>query len=364
MNNTNTIPSTAGLSTLERAKFGPGMLLQHEDLEMLNTYTRELNRLMFKSLFGCGVVCGLKVEVDTNCGLTVVVGAGLALSCCGDPIYVPKGDKVDINPDCAPDVTGPFWVMLCPTVKCCAPRPSACPSDDDETTSECTRERDGYLIKVMSGTDRPKCACGCDRDDPAWNTTADSTCRCVNPELECYAAHYAGECGCDCDDCSDCKCECILLARLEKGANEWEVDYRVRRFVRPVLMRDPFVTPKGNVEMKTQSMKSEVDRAAINAARGAIIEAAEKAALAEAKKIVGEIAPIGQNAVKELMKEINPKDLAEKAMKEAMAQPENAVAGAAAPPYAEAVAEVAAEQPAEQKAGGKNKAADKKIEPK
>ena len=41
-----TVVSKPGLSTLVRPKFGPGMLLQHEDLESLNTYTRELNRLI------------------------------------------------------------------------------------------------------------------------------------------------------------------------------------------------------------------------------------------------------------------------------------------------------------------------------
>ena len=67
------------------------MLLQHEDLEQLNVYTRELNRLMFRSLFGCGVVCGLVVGTDVKCGkVNVTVGSGLALDCQGDPIYVPQ----------------------------------------------------------------------------------------------------------------------------------------------------------------------------------------------------------------------------------------------------------------------------------
>ena len=57
MNGT-TLSSIKGTSTLVRPKFGPGMLLQADDLDSLTTYTRELNRLMFRSLFGCGVVCG------------------------------------------------------------------------------------------------------------------------------------------------------------------------------------------------------------------------------------------------------------------------------------------------------------------
>jgi hypothetical protein len=71
-------------------------------------------------------------------------------------------------------------------------------------------------------------------------------CWCVNPEHPCYADHYAGKCGCDCEDCANCDCDCVLLARLdlstrENGEQGWSVDHRVRRFIRPMLMRDPQV---------------------------------------------------------------------------------------------------------------------------
>ena len=83
-----------GTSTLVHAKFGPGMLLQHEDLEQLNIYTRELNRLMFRSLFGCGVVCGLVVGTDVKCGkVSVTVGSGLALDCQGAAAAERRGGR-------------------------------------------------------------------------------------------------------------------------------------------------------------------------------------------------------------------------------------------------------------------------------
>src|SRR5512136_306329 len=102
MNKTNvTIASTKGMSKLERAKFGPGMLLQHEDLEQLNAYTRDLSRLLFKSFFGCGVICGLVVSVDSKCGkVYLTVGAGLALACSGDPVEVPKNQSFALDEDC------------------------------------------------------------------------------------------------------------------------------------------------------------------------------------------------------------------------------------------------------------------------
>jgi hypothetical protein len=255
-----TVNSVRGTSTLVRPRFEPGMLLQHEDLDQLSTYTRELNRLMFRSLFGCGVVCGLVVEVEDskkNCGKAyIAVGSGLALDSCGDPIYVPRKQRLAIDEDCEKNLESPLWVILCRTSNCCAPRTSICASDDDETTSVCTREREGYQIRVVSK--QPSCGCGCDspeETDPVQtDVNVDSVvvqgehdCLCVNPELPCYVDHYAGRCGGDCGDGSGgscgCDCDCVVLAALHRPNEEtdWAADHSVRRFIRPVLMRDPQV---------------------------------------------------------------------------------------------------------------------------
>ena len=260
MNKSNTtLASKKGMGTLARAKFAPGMLLQHEDLDQLNNYTRDLSRLMFRSLFGCGVICGLVVKVELECGkLKITVGAGVALSCSGDPIEVPSDISVLLDRECHPDMSDKLWVVLCGTVKCCAPRTSMCETDDDETKSECTRERDGFEIHVVS--ERPACICGCPEPEPqperpqpppnneqpvpliAADQPAPVDCKCVDPNLKCYEDHYAGRCGCHCDDCDDCDCKCVLLVRLDRDEQDnWTTDHSVRRFVRPVLMRDPQV---------------------------------------------------------------------------------------------------------------------------
>lgn len=264
MNKSNaTVATQKGMSTLARPKFAPGMLLQHEDLEQLTYYTRDLSRLLFRSLFGCGVMCGLVVETKIDCGkLKIIVAPGLALSCSGDPIEVPDGATVWLDKECHPDMGKTLWVKLCGTVKCCAPRTSMCESDDDETKSECTREREGFEISVESA--RPPCICGCPepktdigQNHPDTQTQTGQTpiarpmiregevadCKCADPADPCYEKHYLGECGCHCDDCKDCDCKCILLARLtfNEAKKEWETDHSVRRFIRPVLMRDPKV---------------------------------------------------------------------------------------------------------------------------
>jgi hypothetical protein len=266
MNKSNTmLTSKKGMSTLARAKFAPGMLLQHEDLEQLNDYTRDLSRLMFRSLFGCGVICGLVVEPELECGnVKLTIGAGVALSCAGDPIEVPSDVSVVMARECHPNMGDILWVVLCGTTKCCAPRTSMCESDDDDTKSECTREREGYEIRVESK--RPPCVCGCPEpktdqeqgqsgDSPNQDTGEDQLglstteepkvidCKCADPTSPCYEHHYNGECGCHCDECSDCDCKCVLLARVyyDTQKDEWLTDHSVRRFVRPVLMRDPQV---------------------------------------------------------------------------------------------------------------------------
>src|SRR5687767_6061600 len=96
MNNANEpVGIETGLSTLVRPRFGPGMLLQHEDLEQLTTYMRDLSRLLFQSFFGCGVVCGLVVKGETKCErVQVTVSPGVALACSGDPVQVPAEKTV------------------------------------------------------------------------------------------------------------------------------------------------------------------------------------------------------------------------------------------------------------------------------
>lgn len=268
MNKTNlTVATKADASKLVKPKFGPGMLLRAEDLDLLKDYTRDLSRLMFRSLFGCGVVCGLVVRVYEDCGMVLVeVQAGLAIACSGDPIYVPKDVKFPLHDDCEDVSEGEqVWIMLCGKEKCCGPRTSICASDEDDSPVECTREKDWYEIRVV--TSPPECVCSClEKHDETGEKgqvgnqgsaqggagagqsggAADNKVDCKCATGPCYEDHYAGLCKCHCGDCSDCECKCVLLAVAEpvEGETDWKVDHSVRRFVRPVLMRDPKVATK------------------------------------------------------------------------------------------------------------------------
>jgi hypothetical protein len=235
-----------GTSGLTRPRFGPGQLLRDDDLTQGVAYTRDLSRLLFKSLLGCGVMCGLVVDWSYSCNkLNVVVGAGVALDCDGDPVWVQSPQTIVIDFDCTgSDVPDYVWVVLRGYEKCCAPRAAQCGCDDEDPAPQCTREVEAFEIRVLG--ERPKCVCGCPEPDGDETHLLDSRCRCVNPDPQwCYGKHYDGSCGCNCGDCEDCECDWILLARLKyNGDSEhpaWTVDHRVRRFIRPVLMRDPRV---------------------------------------------------------------------------------------------------------------------------
>ena len=253
-----------GDSYLVKARFGPGMLLEHEDLESLTTYTRELSRLLFRSLFGCGVVCGLVVRPGDKCGqLTVTIEPGVALDCAGDPIHVPKPVTIPIGDDCTAPLPDHLWVWLCGKSKSCAPRTSSCGCDDEDSHPILSRERFGYEIHVASG-DFPDCVCGC-REDPV-PFESEEGCQCANPMDPCYSAHYGGECGCECGDCKDCDCKCVLLAKLVAKDNVWTADHTVRRFVRPVLIANPLpqdaTVTLGAAAAAARAVKDEVKEAA------------------------------------------------------------------------------------------------------
>ena len=124
----------------------------------------------------------------------------------------------------------------------------------------CTREREGFEIRIVS-EDEPKCVCRCKPGRPLFKET---TCKCVDPELPCYKDHYDGKCSCECQDCDGGCCDCVLLARLDRpdlAKPDWIADHRVRRFVRPVLMRDP------QVEIEQKKRKRRRPNAKSTAAR-------------------------------------------------------------------------------------------------
>jgi hypothetical protein len=250
--NANIVKMEKGTSKLVRPRFSPGLLLRDDDLRTGVDYTRELSRLLFRSLFGCGVVCGLEVEAGLKCGkLVVTINPGVALSRCGDPIHVQDPVKISVDPTCGEKIPDTLWAILCRTERCCAPRSAVCGCEEEDSASVCTREQEGFEIRLVKGVEGD-CICKCNGESGSFGDRAQvdiGDCWCADPCSECYKKHYAGLCECEC-----CEPDCVVLAVLTQsvgttGLDEsgqgntedrnWTADHGVRRFVRPVLMRDP-----------------------------------------------------------------------------------------------------------------------------
>ena len=89
-------PACGGLECLCRPRFFPGQLLTDEDLNRLDRYIVDKNKLHNRYLHGWGVACGLEVVCDPCSDTSVVVRAGYALSPCGDDIVVCRDDSVNV----------------------------------------------------------------------------------------------------------------------------------------------------------------------------------------------------------------------------------------------------------------------------
>lgn len=83
------------LECLCRPRFFAGQMLSEADLNRLDRYMVEKNRLQNRHLHGWGVVCGLEAFCDP-CGDGVKVSEGYALSPCGDDIVVCRDALVDV----------------------------------------------------------------------------------------------------------------------------------------------------------------------------------------------------------------------------------------------------------------------------
>jgi hypothetical protein len=283
------LADNAGKSPIERPLFNVGQLLEDEDLNASVTYTLELMRLMFRSLFGCGVICGLDVHARLTCAgrtLTVEVSPGLALDCLGNPIHVPSSVSTHYEMPC--DIPNAVWVALYYEEKSFRPKDVSC-NADEAPQNVYTRKAHGFRIKLYD--QQPECACSCapkvaqaaqgpahkccdDKQKPAETKPA-STSTTPAPAAPsavtvaanggdkgsaghsvetspaataladqllwaCYGAHHKGECGCECG------ASCVLLGvvRLPKPIPTSESDNHaiilkpdmsMRRSIRPVL---------------------------------------------------------------------------------------------------------------------------------
>jgi hypothetical protein len=80
----------------ERPRYFCGHLLTDADLSKEQRYVIEKNKLYHRSLHGHGVVCGLGLTCDPECGGRIIIGKGYAIDDCGNDLIVCEPRSFDV----------------------------------------------------------------------------------------------------------------------------------------------------------------------------------------------------------------------------------------------------------------------------
>lgn len=180
-------PACGGLECLCRPRFFPGQLLTDEDLNRLEGYVVNKNKLHARYLHGWGVACGLEVACDACSSANVVVRAGYALSPCGDDIVVCRDHSVNV----------------CELIDQCRPqRGVVCDPPAAQAPREC-REGIEQFVLAICYDERPS------RGITALTGSTDTLC-CTScgggGSCGCGGAKRGGSGSCGCGGGAGCKC--------------------------------------------------------------------------------------------------------------------------------------------------------------
>lgn len=147
----------AGLKPLTRPRFFAGQILYDTDLNDLERYVLDKNRLHNRHLHGWGVVCGLELVCD-QCGDDVIVRPGYAIDPCGNDVIVGQAAVVGVlaaieacraaersAPVCEP----PSWTP-----------PTSCPTDEHWCVTLRYRERPIRPVAPLAPATSTGCSCG------------------------------------------------------------------------------------------------------------------------------------------------------------------------------------------------------------
>lgn len=169
-------PACGGLQCLCRPRFFPGQLLTDEDLNRLERYVVDKNKLHNRYLHGWGVACGLEVVCDPCSTTNVVVRTGYALSPCGDDIVVCNDHSVNV----------------CELIDQCRPqRGVVCDPPQAQSPRECRDGTEDWVLAICYD-ERPT------RGITALTGSTDSAC--------CSSCACGGSGSCGCKGGSSCTC--------------------------------------------------------------------------------------------------------------------------------------------------------------
>lgn len=236
----------------EQIVFKDGMIVTAEHLQTAMHYPVSLFQTLVRAYFGCGIVCGLKVDAVDGCTTCksdegkknvwdVKISQGVALDCQGYPLQLCKPVSINLKPDpCSCDEP--------PTSVCIAIRRYE--AEDSQTKPSCNvaeggqvhdpLKREQVMIQVFECCKLPENACMRPTlNPPAQEAQDEEDC---STELEKL---------CDClKACPDHQC-CgegwVLLACLKLDQCGIKViDNSQRKYVKPI---DCVCSPEGEVNV-------------------------------------------------------------------------------------------------------------------
>jgi hypothetical protein len=237
----------------EQVLFKDGMIVTADDLQAAMQYPLGVFQTLIRAFFGCGIVCGLKVEWlpgSTTCDYDdkkknvwcVKIHPGVALDCEGFPLELCQPIQIDLTPD-------PCRCDDPPSCVCIAirryieeePQPkSQGKGCESEQGHDCSRKREQVMIKVFEidkakGLKLPENICMRTLDAAK---PIDETGEYEKPNREKDDSKTLNA-FCDClKACPDHHC-CgegwVLLACIKLGACGIEcIDHRRRKYIKPI----------------------------------------------------------------------------------------------------------------------------------
>lgn len=128
-------------SCFERPQYHCGHLLSSDDLTLQLRYDMEKNKLRNRTLFGCGVVCGLRLTCDPDCCGTIRIGKGYALDACGNDLVACESERFNVM-----ERLREKGLIGCPP-----PVPDPCSKEDQNTDDDdCPEKQCFYIVACYS----------------------------------------------------------------------------------------------------------------------------------------------------------------------------------------------------------------------
>ncbi len=189
----NSCPSCGALQCLCRPRFFAGQLLTEEDLNRLDRYIIEKNKLHNRHLHGWGVVCGLEVLCHP-CEGQVTVKKGYGISPCGEDIVVCNDAYIDVckmirecreqekgNINCQPPLPGgdeveEKWVLAIRYQEQSTRGITALPSISTKNSSKCGCGNSSRGSNCNCGCGSSSNGCGCNNNkNSSYATSSQSS---------------------------------------------------------------------------------------------------------------------------------------------------------------------------------------------